>query len=76
MREGEHLVLSQKFKGQKIYTHPYLSYIIVLDKIYRFFSAKIQSNNNNDKNNQYKISKSLRFMSVLVSMILTSHICL
>lgn len=69
-------MLSQKFKGQKIYTHPYLSYIIVRDKICRFFSAKIQSNNNNDKNNQYKISKSLRFMSVLVSMILTPHICL
>lgn len=40
MKEGEHLVLSQKFKGQKIYTHPYLCYIIVLDKIY-LFSAKI-----------------------------------
>lgn len=59
MKEGEHLVLSQKFKGQKIYTHPYLSYIIVLDKIYLFFSAKIQSNNDNDKNNQYKISTTL-----------------
>lgn len=52
-------MLSQKFKGQKIYTHPYLSYIIVLDKIYLFFSAKIQSNNDNDKNNQYKISTTL-----------------
>lgn len=33
---GKYLVLSQKFKGQKIYKHPYLSYIIVLDKIYLF----------------------------------------
>lgn len=36
LNETKSLELSQKFKGQKIYKHPYLSYIIVLDKIYLF----------------------------------------
>lgn len=42
LNETKSLELSQKFKGQKIYKHHYLSYIIVLDTNLPFFCQNIE----------------------------------
>lgn len=63
-RRGKLLVLSQKFKGHKVY-------LIILIKFYLFFFLPkyraITTTTTTTKT--YNICKSLRFMPVLVSMI-------